>query len=333
MTNEQVADIGTASPSGLSTALGMLTTTQPPRSQRALCDLMTNHASDFTQRVQMVESVTGPLPSDPGKVIDPAQDPDLDNLAHMLEDPRREFLSRMLRRKFDVDYLDDDGAPWSCDTGTIPGLKLTAGASLLWQHARTLKASVQLEVNAVSRLGNPTAAQALRMALQQFTADLDMALAMGVGAWLPGRCGTNTLSWTCLVVDVTARVTSALVFHAKGIASVARPSDSCFQPPSPPPPAGIVTPAYSAYPAGHPAVTGALAEVLAFVRPTSNAALATMAGDIGDNRMWARLHTELDVRQGAAFGRAVGRELVAMGTGSSRSVWSTVLQAAAAEWA
>ena len=308
--------------------LNMSSTTQPPRTQARLLYLVNDSRQEYDDHVRVVQTVIGTALKSSGKTFTPSSGSGLGTLPSD-PDRRREEVVRPLSRQFSPGYGDADGTNWSCGSGLVPSLVLTLNGAERLRCPKVAKAQVQAEVNYVSGLGAPDGRRSFRIDLQQYRPECQMALAVGLGSWV--ETYQRAPSWTCLLVDVATRVAALTVLSAKGLATVARPNDPCFSPPAPDP--DIAVPAYSAYPAGHPAVVAAVAEVLKAVRNDAGAQalLQLMAADISLNRVWARLHTRLDIDAGWAFGKEVGAALLALDP-TANALWAELLEAAKQEW-
>jgi membrane-associated phospholipid phosphatase len=73
----------------------------------------------------------------------------------------------------------------------------------------------------------------------------------------------------------------------------------------------IPTPPFPSYTSGHSTISAAAATVLGYLFPDDRSALAEMAREAKDSRLWAGIHFPLDNDMGALGGALIGRLLVA----------------------
>ena len=70
------------------------------------------------------------------------------------------------------------------------------------------------------------------------------------------------------------------------------------------------TPNHPSYPAAHGCFSMAQAGILGYLFPRDAAALAALAEEAAESRVWAGIHYRSDIVAGAALGRAVSEKVI-----------------------
>ena len=78
------------------------------------------------------------------------------------------------------------------------------------------------------------------------------------------------------------------------------------------------TPNHPSYPSAHGCLSGAAAEVLAWLFPHDAASLRALAEQAGESRIWAGIHFRSDVVVGLVLGRTVAWKTIERMQGAGR---------------
>lgn len=141
----------------------------------------------------------------------------------------------------------------------------------------------------------------------------------------------DLFSISMLVIDIVTDVVAVPLQSLKHHLQVPRPHTLGGPLPI------IDTPAYSSYPSGHATLASALSRVFAHLvnaNPAERKILARLAAIIGNHRIHAGIHSDVDTQGGNDLGGYIGDCMVkAAGDATAFPTWHAVMERARAEFA